>query len=423
MSEKILSFIKNNKWIIIASIFFISWKFFLITIQFENGLGDKRFNDAFVYIKHIETIANCPSAIFCKEFMDSFDGYGGFEHLTYRLFFGTLSHILNASPLQIFYLSFYLGIILLVPTLVIFLKNINPDKKLIAFSLFFLALFNGAGSYHGFFWIVPSFFALLIFFIVFSIIIGNYKNWKIYLFLLIPALIYTHFLGLYMLSVLVFFFALKYIFTNEIDKLMLKKIFFLIIITTIFYVPTALYLKNSIYGGNPYGIESLVKNSGRNALSEKITSILNLEKKQDSTFIFKKMFPGFEQVSTDYIDWVFPHSLALIPFFITILILIYYNQYVMLSVFFSATIFTLLSSINIFAVRSLILLWPITYLFYAYGIWFSIKFIREKIKNSKNRIILLSLLIIIVILFAVINFIYSYLSAKGIPISFKSLIL
>jgi hypothetical protein len=226
-----------------------------------------------------------------------------------------------------------------------------------------------------------------------------------------------------MLSVLIFFFLLKNLFTKKIDVLLMRKIVFLIIITIIFYVPTALYLKDSIYGGNTYGVESLIKNSGRNALPEEIAPIPIPKTNRGTVFNLEKILPGFKQISTDYIDWVFPHFLALIPFITTILLLIYYKQILMLSIFFSAAMFTLTSSINIFAIRSLILLWPITYLFYAYGIWFSIKFTKENVKNKKNRIIPLLLLLIIIIFFIVINIVYSYLSAKGIPISFKSLIL
>lgn len=412
--DNIKNYIRENFLILLSALFFIFWKFYLISIFLKNTLN----NDASVYIHHINTISSCPSVIFCKEFLNSFHGYGGFEHLTYKIFFGIVAHIFNLSSSNIFLLSFYIGTLILIPALILFLKNINPDKNIIALSLFFLALFSGSGSYHGFFWVVPSFFALLLFFVIFSIIIGNYKYWKAYLFFLIPLMIYTHFLGLYLISIIVIFFFIYSFFTKKINRILAKKVLFSILVILLFYIPTACYLKDSVYGGNPYGIESLIKNSGKNALPSDI--VLNINNNPHNTL--SKILPGFKQISTDYFDWIFPNTLALIPFFITILILIYYKQYIVLSIFFSSAIFTLATSINIFSVRSLILLWPLTYVLYAYSTWFGIKFINDTIKNKILNFSLKGMMLISVIFFILINTIYSYSLAKDIPISIKAII-
>ncbi len=414
--NEIFSFIKRNGWILIISIIFIAWKFFLIYTQFKVGLGNILFDDASVYIYHIESIRSCHAVVFCKEFAHSFLGYFGFEHLSYRLFFGSIAQLLKIDSTQAFFLSFYMGILILLSVLIFFLKNINPNKKLIAFSLLFLALYSGAGSYHGFFWVVPSFFALLLFLLIFSIILGNCKNWKIYLSILIPALICTHLIGIYFIVIFPTFLVIYSFFTKKIDRLLVKKVLFSIFIAFIFYVSMAGYLR--YHGGNPYGVESLIRDSGRSIIlnsGERIS-------KTDAIQSQGKLFPGFGHISTDYLDWVFPHPLAIVPFFLSILLLFYYKQYKLLSIYFSALIFTLASSINIFAVRSLLLLWPITYVFYAFGAWFSFEFINDKIKNKNLGIFLKTLIISAIIIFIGINVAYSYLSAREIPISFKKII-
>jgi len=203
MIERIIIFIKSNKWILLSSLFFIGWKFFLISVLFDHEWS--RGEEAQTYIYHINSIIKCPSLFSCEEFLSSFNDYFGFEHLSYRLFFGSIGQLLNIKAVDVFHLSFYIGILILLPSLIIFLKNIETDKKLIAFLLFFLALYNG-GRYHGFWWIVPGFFAVLLIFVIFAIILGNYKHWKIILLVLIPLGLYTHTIFLYLMITLALFY-------------------------------------------------------------------------------------------------------------------------------------------------------------------------------------------------------------------------
>lgn len=429
---------KTNKWIILAAVIFFVWKIFLICTQFRNGLDAPRFNDTAVYITHIDSINQCNAIIFCKEFPASFEGYGGFEHLTYRLFFGAIAHLLDTTSLSMFLASFYIGTLLLIPTLILFLKHLNPNKDLLAFSLLFLALYNGAGSYHGFFWVVPSFFALMFFFILFAVFIGNYKQWRLLTWVLIPSMIYTHFIGLYLLSVLIIFTLFYSLFTKNIDAVLFKKLAFIVLVATLFYIPTAFYLKNNPYGGNPYGIETFThlfinthiehisnttknKNNGDSPASAHIItpkSIVDFAKTSGQEF-----FPGFSQIKTDYLDWIFPHWLAILPFFLLILLLIYYEQYILLSLYFAALSFTFLSSISVYGMRSLLLTWPLTFLIYGYGAWFSFLFAQERIKNKNLLFSAYGVIILTICCFTFINVMYSY-SWNHDPstISIKSLI-
>ena len=318
--------------------------------------------------------------------------------------------------------SFYIGTLLLIPALIVFLRTLNPNKNLLAFSLLFLALYNGAGSYHGFFWVVPSFFALLLFFLLFSVFKGHYKHWKIYSFILIPLMIYTHFIGLYLIFILPLFTLFYSLFKKEIDLDLFKKLGFILFITVLFYVPTAFYLRNSPYGGNPYGIETLAHlfvNSASKYVSS--TPIKNSDglplpptsTNMESTMPFSKtlnqtLFPGFHQIKTDYFDWIFPHWVAVLFFLFLTFLLIYYEQYALLSLYLAALSFTLLSSISIYGIRSLLLTWPLTFLVYGYGAWFFFILVREKIKDGKVLLFAQGLATVAICCFVLINVIYSY---------------
>ncbi len=399
ITGKISKYIENNKWILLVSLVFIIWKFFLVSIILGGEM--MKTSDALIYISHIDSINKCSHIIFCNDFLTSLTRYTGFEHLSYRLFFGSIGHLLKMSSLNVFHLSFYIGILILVPSLIFFLKNIETDKKLIAFLLFFFALYNG-GGYHGFWWVVPSFFATLLIFIIFAIILGNYRHWKMILLILIPIGLYTHTIFLYLMVPIVFFYIIYSFFLKKIDIVMLKKVVFSIFILIVFYVPISYYLEN-----NPYGPETFFNKKNINLNAQSIEKNNLLQVKQGH-FLFEKLFPGFRDIKGIYFDWIFFNPVFVIIFVYIIFILFYYKQYKILSVYLASLIFALLSSINVNAERSLIFTWPITYLLYAYGIWFSFKLNNELFKNRFANTTVKTFLFLGIVIFATVNIIYSY---------------
>lgn len=410
--HKYTKFIIENKWIVIASIFFIAWKFFLISIFLKNVFNFTVYDDAQVYVAHIESINKCSYGILCKDFITSLSSNFGFEHLFYRLFLGGIAKIFNLSSEAAFIWGFYLGTILLVPTLVVFLKKLTANPNLIAFSLFFLALFNGIGSTHGFFWVVPSFYALLIFILILSIILGNNNNWKMKLFFLVPAAIYTHTIALYFLLILPIFYALYAVMTKNLNKLLLKKIILTLFVAATFYLPISLYIK-----GNPYGPESFAKDAIKTLSGDPTSSVPITEEINKKTF-----FPGLEQVERGYFDWIFYNWLGTLALIIIVTTLVYYKKYKILSLYLATTLFILITSVNVFANRMLLLLWPLTFVVYAFGGWYAFRFINS-FQNKKLSLFLTHALSICIILFIIINTSYSFVFNKGLEITIKNFIL
>jgi len=389
--------------VLLVSSFFVGWKFFLISILFNNEWV--RGGDALIYISHIDSINKCSYVVFCKQFLLSLDHYFGFEHLSYRLFFGFIGHLLKLDSQAVFHLSFYVGILILVPALIIFLKNIETDKRLTAFLLFFLALYNGSG-YHGFWCVVPSFFATLLIFIIFAIILGNYKHWKIILLVLIPVGIYTHTIFVYLMTTIVFFYIFYSFFTKKIDTVMLKKIAFSIFILVVFYIPVSYHS-----GGNPYGPETFLKDSN---ISLSIQSpkandpLSNPSPNKQSRYSNENLFPGFSDIRGNYFDWIFFNPVFVIIFLYIIFVLFYYKQYKILSIYFASLTLPLISSINENAERAIVFTWPITFLLYAYGIWFSFKLNDKLIKNRIANTTIKIFLYLSIAIFIIVNLIYSY---------------
>jgi hypothetical protein len=428
MKLEILDFIKQNKWIILASIVFIAWKFLLITVLWHDRTIPPEPDDSFIYIAHIETVRSCSSFVFCPNSAYRLDTTSGVEHLSYRFIFGSLAKILHLNSFQVFHLSFYIGTLLMVPVLIYFLKFINQDKKIIAFSMLFLTLFNGSGSYHGFFWVVPSFFSFLLFLLIFAITGFGGKNYKRILLILTPIFAYMHSLGLYLIALVPIYYIIYSIFSKKWDAAYLKRIVFLIAIFSVFYFPSNIYL-SYFSEGNPYGIGSLAKkvynNTSSQISSSKDSSVISPTREStDSVFgsstykyfgdlvsssasgFTNSFLPGFKNIKTDYLDWVFLNWLGASVFLIMLIMILNNKQTKLLALYFTTLIFMLASTTTIFSNRSLIFIWPITFIVLAFGSWFSLKFF-DDIKAS-YKFLFKIFAIASIGLFFYINLIYSF---------------
>lgn len=406
-SKKILSFIKNNKWIVIASIFFIVWKFFLISILWNNRISPPEPDDSYIYIAHIESVRKCPTFIFCSDSPYNLNTSSGIEHLSYRLFFGTLGKILNLDSFQIFHLSFYIGIILLTLTLVYFLKSLNQNKKIIAISILFLALYNGNGAYHGFYWVVPSFFSLMLFFLVFAIVNLGPKHYKYLILLITPFFVYAHSMSMYLIMLLPIFFVIHSIFFKKIDKDLLKRIIFSILLFFICYAPSTIYL-SSFSKNNPYGTTSLLKKSyeGISIQSSQDKNNGDMKSTNETTTDIDTYLPGLQSIQRNYLNWTILNWMGAITLFTALTILIKNREFKLLSIYLTASIFMLGSSIVEYGERSLILIWPLTFILFAQGSYFILKFLKN-VKFFYNSVLII-LFLILITLFFYINVIYSF---------------
>lgn len=416
LRESWKAWLQVNKWIILAAAFFIIWKFFLIHTLWQDRHIPPGPDDSYIYILHIDSTLRCPNLFSCNERAFSFDTYGGFDHLSYRLVFGTIGKVLGLDATQAYHLSFYLGIIPLIITLIFFLVRLdNRSKGLIAFSLFTLALYNGSGSYHGFYWVVPSFFALLLFFLLFGVLIDDsIRRWKLWILLIIPIAIYNHVLGLYCLAVLPIYFVLYSLLTRQFQTLLFKKILFTLCAALLFYAPVAIYFAKVSYG-NPYGPDVIVKN----IVSQKVTSetspitsgasetthpLLTLDREHTQVAL-----PGWSKITSDYFRWIFPSFIGYIIFLYCFFFLFSQKYYKLVALYLASFCFVLASATSIHGERSLILIWPLTFLLYAQAGWLTLKLIQERVTADWYRFFLKIAIIFTIICSVIITGMYSYL--------------
>lgn len=405
-------YILSNKWVLIAFVFFVLWKFFLIHTLWEDRYIPPVPDDSYIYILHIDSSLRCNNLVSCSEKIISFKTYAGFDHLTYRVFLGSIGKLFHLNAPSAYHINFYIGTILLSLTLVFFLNILSAgNKPLVAFSLFTLALYNGSGSYHGFFWVVPSFFALMIFFLTLAILLDDKnKHWKISLSIIIPLAIYTHILGLYLLAVLPIFLFFYSCFTRKFHPLIFKKILFTSFVAITAYVPVAIYFSNVSYG-NPYGPETIVKNIIENNTPEEIPGEIEHSFRGSSLNerYVVSFFPSWKKIKENYFLWIFPNFIGCIIYTACISILFSRKKYELLSLYLAGLLFSLISTINVNGERSLIFLWPMTFLLYGQAGWITLEIVAQKVSDRlyKNFI---TIFIVIAILFAVfLSALYSYL--------------
>lgn len=424
-TKKIINYIKENKWIISSFLFFIVFKFFLISTLWHDRSLPPTPDDSYIYIQHIDSVLSCKSLIFCEDNSTvNFTTYAGFDHLTYRLFFGIIGKLFHFDSLETYHASFYIGTVLLAFSLLFFLKRLNNDQKLIAFSFFILALYNGSGAYHGFFWVVPSFFSLIFVLIILGILLDDaFKNWKVSLGIIAPFYVFTHVLSLYFLSIFIFLFLFLSFLTKKFNKLIFHKIIFLSVIAILLYTPVAIYYSNNSYG-NPYGPEAIIKDilAKKTTIIEKspiqkdtslLEDALQESKKNTETNPIPKvhtlLLPGLEKINASYFKWIFPNWLGYPLFLLCLGILFYFKKFKLLSLYAAGFTLVLLSSLNTNSERALVFLWPITFLVYGQASWFGFQLISKKISSKFYAYILKFFLILFVTFFIFLSATYAYL--------------
>lgn len=383
----------QKHWVIgLAVLFFIAWKFFLIHTLWHDRSIPPNPDDSFVYILHIDSSLRCANLFSCSDQAFNFDTYGGFDHLTYRVIFGSIGKLFGLNAIETYHTSFYLGTVLLVVVLTFFLTRFpNTSKLSVAATLLALALYNGSGSYHGFFWVVPSFFSLLLFFLIFSIFFDRKaSSWKLKLLFLVPAGIFTHVLGLYLLAVIPLFLGFYSIITHQIDWLQVRKFLFIAGTAAITYIPVGFYFSQFSYG-NPYGPDVLVRHIAEThgeaigIIEPKKETPLPLHEATtiaQPTLSQQSLFPGLPKIKSDYFRWIFPSFIGYPIFVAVLVILIIARRFELLSFYCASLLFIFFSSLSPYGERSLILIWPITFIIYAEGVCYSFRIIRGSFKEK-----------------------------------------
>ncbi|KPA10929.1 conserved hypothetical protein, membrane [Candidatus Magnetomorum sp. HK-1] len=170
---------------------------------------------------------------------------------------GKLCTLTNVSAEQMFHFNFYIGILLIALILLLLFKKINKDSLFAAAGFIIFAFYNGSGNYHGFYWVVPSFYSLL--FLYINIIIFFYtKKWKWIAPFSIFLLLFSHPLSLFCIALISFALFIHGLLTKSISSSLVKIVY--LCLWSFFYmiIYKYLYINDIIF---PLFAESLSFNS------------------------------------------------------------------------------------------------------------------------------------------------------------------
>ena len=151
LKEKFL----NKDWLVnkflpvFSVIFFLATRLFFNFLLWKDRLILPNPGDSLSYTRWIRLISES------KFFL--VPGYTG-----YSFILGNLAKIFSLSPEGAFRLGFWLGIILITFVLWKLFKALKFGSIETALCFFLLSFYTGNGSFHGFYWVVPTFLCVAI---------------------------------------------------------------------------------------------------------------------------------------------------------------------------------------------------------------------------------------------------------------------
>lgn len=338
--------------VIVAALgFFIAYRF-LITATLWNGRSiPPEPDDSYTYISAARSIIEQGEAIPDTISLPKTSSERT-KALPYSLTLAALSTVTGLTVEQVYHLTFYLGTVVLAFVLFVLLRLLTQRETLAAVLLVLLALFNGEGGYHGFFWVVPSFFSLIGFFWITALLLAPYRHAVLLLAISIPSFALVHPFGAYVTGVFVAFAALLMLFQRRVERELLKRTGITVVMVIVTVLSLTVFQRIRGIGAGPTadvgGIIGTVVSSGH---------LLNAD--------------SWKAVQTLYLAPLVPHLLPGNPvrsialgalFLLGLLALVRLRQWRVLALFGAGVVFGALALLSPFGGRTLLYLWPLTFL-------------------------------------------------------------
>lgn len=404
-SEKLNKDFWINKFLPIFSLcFFIASKFFFNFLLWRGRTLPPEPGDVFNYYRWLRSIE--------ISYLNLTPAY-----TAYTFILGNIAKIFSISVESVFYYSFWAGFLLLAFVLWKFFKYLKFSPVEMSLSFFVLSFYTGHGSFHGFYWVAPSFFSFLIFLYLFSLVATDKKInlWFLGFVSLVFPLI--HGTGVFALSIFVIYLVLYTTLSaipkisardivNNMNMVIFKKVIIVIILGVMSYLTVSILLPQINNNSNQEADKRLAYvqdvYSAPEQFSEAIMGAL------DNAVVLAKD-SRYSAFAFNYLNKIIPHPLFIILWLFIFWILFKYKQYKILALYFAVFIFSLISSLMHYkGARSLLYLWPITYILIAVFFYHCYDFI-SKLKLSYFKKILVKIIFVVLVAFLfVVNILYGF---------------
>ncbi len=196
-------------------LFFLLVQCYSVFFMWYNHPGPLGLDDAGWYISPITFFKENPLFFINGQSIPDEPCFN-FNKLLHPYTFGVLARTLSISGEEMFEYNFYIGIALMGIALYTLLRKIDSSQLFLTTAFVLFAFYSGNGHYHGFFWIVPSFYAILLF-LTLIITLFYSRHHYFYSFPVILLLLLTHSTGIYLafLALAAFFIHETFIRKNQ----------------------------------------------------------------------------------------------------------------------------------------------------------------------------------------------------------------
>lgn len=408
----VATLLKRHRWLVVAILIFVCWKFLLIHTMWQGRALPPEPDDSLIYQSYIYATQRCPTW-FCENPNISFKNYSGYNFIAYQLVWGGVAKALNLEAQTVLHLSFYLGTLLLVPSLIFLINRLvvppTPDptaqRAMTAFLLTITALYNGTGAYHGFFWVVPTFFAVLLFFVVTALLLAK-KPHAGWLMLSVPLMVLTHPISKFLPAIFVLYTIFYCASQRRWERLLIKKTVLVVVLAalTTGAVSLALQRHNQV---NPHSVSVIAQQVTQATLSTPAPATATSPPESQASPNTSR-FKSLNSVISYYVRWLMPHWLGVLPLIAVVVVLVRGRQSKLLALYAATVVFVGVASLQTYGHRALAVLWPLTFLLYAAGFWLAVHYLVHR-PAGMSRTLLLTVWTVALVVFVTINVVYSFL--------------
>ncbi len=239
----------------VAVCLFIACQFYSIYFRLYNHRGPLGFGDSGFYISRIAyfkehglfrrpLLFSVADNFIKNDHSKTVRHFYGSHGITWSFVLGKLAAVCNISAEDIFHYNFYAGILAAAIVLFIILRQFGGSLLNIIVGFLIFTFYTGTGYYHGFFWIGPSFYCVLLWLLAIWFFFF-YSKWKWFAPFIIFLLLFTHPSSPYCIVVLGFALFLNGCLRNEIWRA-LKKVAVLFGISVLYLFIYLMLLKNQL---------------------------------------------------------------------------------------------------------------------------------------------------------------------------------
>jgi hypothetical protein len=159
-------------------VLFILFRLYIIDRLWDERVIPPEPDDSFGYIARIRIIGDTGSFFYDLKYILLWNRNDNLAFLPWSTNLAIVKILGDFSYFDVYKANFYFGTVMLAFIILYMLTVLEQDKLFWILAFLFLTLYNGSGYYHGFFWVVPSFYSVAATFLLISLIfdIQNISN-------------------------------------------------------------------------------------------------------------------------------------------------------------------------------------------------------------------------------------------------------